>query len=187
MKDISYPATSLIPTPPIQHFPTQTLKGSPGMLLSGLSSSTFIKRSLCCVSGRCWSQWMSLLVFCLVSFGFSNVSQAQHCGRVGYMPEWNQSLMSWEGTGTVAPVGPTSDAWRLKGVACEGPLCRSQSPVPFSQHESSQFPVSPMPWVCTALATNGDDDQNLLWVLTTQESTPLNPVLDSLFKPPRSV
>ena len=157
------------------------------MLFSGPSSSTFNKRSLCCVSGRCWSHLMSLLVVCLVSFGFSNASQAQHCGRVGYMPEWNQSLMSWEGTGTVAPVGPTSDAWRLKGVACEGPLCRSQSPVPFSQHESSQFTVSPMPWVCTALATNGDDDQNLLWVLASQESTPLNPVLDSLFKPPRSV
>lgn len=157
------------------------------MLWSVSPSSTQNKRSLCCVSGRCWSRLMSLLVVCVVSLGFSSVSQAQHCGRVGYMPEWNQSLMSWEGTGTVAPVGPTTDAWRLKGVACEGPLCRSQSPVPFSQHESSQFPVSPMPWVCTALATNSEDDQTSLWVLTTREIAPENPLLETLFKPPRSV
>lgn len=186
MKDTSYPAVCLNQSYKLTK-PRQRVKDPSRMLSTGFPSSTLTKRSFCCVSGRCWSRVMSLVVVCLISLGFSNASHAQHCGRVGYMPEWNQSLMSWEGTGTVAPVGPTSDAWRLKGVACEGPLCRSQSPVPFSQNESSQFPVSPLPWVCTAFASHGDDDRAGLWVLTSQDVAPLNPVLETLFKPPRSV
>lgn len=165
---------------------TQFWTGSIRMHGSGQSLLTILKHSHGYVMGCRWSRLICTLIL-LHTLGMSSQVEAQHCGRIGYMPEWNQSLMSWEGTGSVSAVGTTVDLWRLKGQSCDGPLCRSQVPVPLAPHDSGSGLDSLLPWRCTAFVAACQMDPFIGRLLMGQELAPLDPALDRLFKPPRSI
>ncbi len=160
--------------------------GSIPMQGSGQSLLTILKHSQCYVMGCRWSRLICTLIL-LHALGMSSKVEAQHCGRIGYMPEWNQSLMSWEGTGSVSAVSTTDDLWRLKGQSCDGPLCRSQAPVPLAPHDPGSGLDSLLPWRCTAFLAACPMDPFIGRLLMGQELAPLGPALDRLFKPPRSI
>lgn len=125
-----------------------------------------------------------MLVLCLQCFAVSTVAKAQHCGRSGYVPEWNQSLMSWESQAQVVSDKFDAETGRIRTSQCEGPLCSRQQPEPFSSGSSGAVFGGPMPWKCNAI---------LFAVPNVETSSRLsvggfvkvnNPIIQALFKPP---
>lgn len=111
-------------------------------------------------------------------------ARAQHCGRVGYLPEWNQSQMAWDDAVVALD---QADGWRMKGRACDGPMCQSRTPQPLSPHVAGVGATAPMPWRCTAFGICPIQDKLAGHLTDLAFVSPSDPCLDQLFKPPRSV
>lgn len=79
------------------------------------------------------------------------MAQAQHCGRISYVPSMSGESLSWE-RGEADPASVPVESSRIRKAGCEGPLCRSQTPQPFSPGSVADTPAIPFPWKCTALA-----------------------------------
>ena len=133
---------------------------------------------------RAYRVWGVLVLGALMSFVPSQTVEAGHCGRAGYLPEWNQSQMAWEGSLGVADAG---DAWRVKGRGCDGPMCQSRTPEPLTPQSSGSGLTAPMPWRCTALVFGLKQDVLDSGVAGFEAMMPESPVLEELFKPPRCV
>lgn len=113
--------------------------------------------------------------------------KAQHCGRVGYLPEWNQSQMVWETQDQAVSERFDSNTNRIRGTQCEGPLCRSQQPEPFSSTGTTALYWGVLPWRCNGHMLDLPDVESVFTDLAEKHDVIANPLLDSLFKPPRFV
>jgi hypothetical protein len=126
--------------------------------------------------------WAISLVY---FFAFLPAIQAQHCGRPGFMPEWNQTLLSWE-TSTVSITDNIDEqAGRIRTSQCDGPLCRSQNQDPLTSGTSAVLKSLNLPWRCNAFLTTTDDYDFNYRRYAFLRITISNPFPDSLLKPPR--
>jgi len=134
---------------------------------------------------RAYRVWHLLLMLAgLMSVVPAGSAKAAHCGRAGYLPEWNQTQMAWEGSLSVAD---PADQWRMRGRGCDGPLCQSRTPEPLTPQSTGAGFTVPMPWRCTAMSFGQlNDDLNSV-VAIVEPVMPVSPILDALFKPPRNV
>ena len=113
--------------------------------------------------------------------------KAQHCGRIGYLPEWNQSQMVWETQDQAGSERFDSNTNRIRGSQCEGPLCRRQQPEPFSSTGTTALYWGVLPWRCNGHMLDLPDVESVLTDLAETRDVIANPLLDTLFKPPRFV
>lgn len=133
---------------------------------------------------RAYRVWGFLAVAAWMSLMPVRTAEAGHCGRAGYLPEWNQSQMAWEGSLNVAD---PADQWRMKGRGCDGPMCQSRTPEPLTPQSTGAGFTVPMPWRCTALSFGQVADDLSSGVPVVELILPDSPILDALFKPPRTV
>lgn len=126
-----------------------------------------------------------LIIIVALLFLFQGTSaRAQHCGRVGYLPEWNQSQMAWDDAVVALD---QADGWRMKGRACDGPMCQSRTPQPLSPDVAGVGVTAPMPWRCTAFGISPIQDKLAGSLTDLGTVPPSDPFISQLFKPPRSV
>lgn len=127
---------------------------------------------------------LRVLVPCFfVFFGTTKSVDAQHCGRVAETAIWMGSQLSWEREDSQ----PGFDSGRIRTAGCEGPMCRSRTPVPFSEPTSLSGAIFPLPWNCTSLkfvpltvALSGRISPFVVMSIS-------DPFSEPLFEPPRFV
>lgn len=126
----------------------------------------------------------SLALLMLAWFAMANESRvmAQHCGRIAEFAVQEGHRMSWESPDALGP----ASAGRLRGTACEGPLCRSRTPQPFSQATSVSGGAVPLPWKCTSGLVAVGADMPIGRILPEPFRRSPNPCFDPLFEPPRN-
>jgi hypothetical protein len=130
-------------------------------------------------------RWSFVLVINVFLMAFGSEAQAQHCGRVNYVPAWDNERLSWESAAEVLRKDRPDGAGRIRTAACEGPLCRSRVPEPFAAPSTGGHVAAPLPWVCTAvvLPSRGNGPNDTLILVSAVPSA--NPSYDPLFEPPR--
>lgn len=124
------------------------------------------------------------LLVCLQGFLVSPAVKAQHCGRTGYVPEWNQSLMAWESQAEVVSDKFDTVVGRIRTSQCEGPLCSRQQPEPYSTGSSGAVFGGPMPWKCNAILFAVPKVETLSRLTLGELVKFDNPFVEALFKPP---
>ena len=133
---------------------------------------------------RAYRVWHLLLLALVMGLVPSGSVKAAHCGRAGYLPEWNQTQMAWEGSLNVAD---PADQGRVRGRGCDGPLCQSRTPEPLTPQSNGAGFTAPLPWRCTAIGFGQVEDQLSTAAAVFELVLPESPILDGLFKPPRNV
>ncbi|MBI1325068.1 hypothetical protein GC170_18035 [bacterium] len=125
---------------------------------------------------------IGLLFF--VSLAFPQWAQAQHCGRIAYVPSMDGDSLSWErGSADQSPAAGESS--RIRKSGCEGPLCRSQTPQPFSPGSVAGTPTIPFPWKCTAWALPASGSDPFVRAVLTDSLDFDSPCFEPIPEPPR--
>lgn len=123
----------------------------------------------------------------LILIAVPQMALGQHCGRIGYVVSTDSETLSWEradaGLGTV----PAGELFRIRETGCDGPLCRSQSPVPFVPGSHANAAAAPLPWKCTALCSVARQPDPVARVDAATQRFFEIPFIEPLAEPPRSV
>jgi hypothetical protein len=115
------------------------------------------------------------------------LAQAQHCGRIGTVLRVEQDSLSWEREGSAGSLHGSADSARIRTTECEGPLCRSQTPQPFSSGRGVDSASPPLPWKCTALPLVATSPNSIDQAMTEPFLFVSEPNDQPLPKPPRFV
>lgn len=124
------------------------------------------------------------LLVCLQGFLVSPAVMAQHCGRTGYVPEWNQSQMAWESQAEVVSDKFDTVVGRIRTSHCEGPMCSRQQPEPYSTGSSGAVSGGPLPWKCNAILFAVPTVEPIARLFAGEFVKINNPFIEALFKPP---
>lgn len=125
-----------------------------------------------------------LMMLWLQIFAVSPVAKAQHCGRTGYVPEWNQSLMAWESQADVVSDKFETGIGQIRTTECKGPMCSRQQPEPYSTGASGAFFGGPLPWKCNGNLLELPVPEPISILAASGMAKVNNPLLGSLFRPP---
>ena len=126
--------------------------------------------------------------FCLgiLALALPQMAQAQHCGRIAYVPSMDGDSLSWElGGADQAP--SVGDSSRIRKTGCEGPLCRSQTPQPFSPGSVADTPAIPFPWKCTAWTLSASGSDPFVRAVLNDSLDFDSPCFEPIPEPPRFV
>lgn len=121
----------------------------------------------------------TLLTSFVLTFGATKSVNAQHCGRVAQAAVWMDSQLSWEREQS------QFESARIRTSGCEGPMCRSRTPEPFSEPTSSSGAVVPLPWNCTSLKYVQEPVPFAGRILPDFDFSKSDPFAEPLFEPPR--
>ncbi len=117
----------------------------------------------------------------VLTIGATKSVDAQHCGRVAQTAVWMDSRLSWERENSPSAF----DSGRIRTSGCEGPMCRSRTPEPFSEPTSHSGAIVPLPWNCTSFKFVPVPFVLSGRILPDVISSKPDPFFEPLFEPPR--
>lgn len=118
------------------------------------------------------------------SLALPQMAQAQHCGRIAYVPSMAGDSLSWE-RGEADQASMAGGMSRIRKTGCEGPLCRSQTPQPLTPGSVADTPAIPFPWKCTALIMPLCDPDPIARAVLNDSHYFESPCYEPIPEPPR--
>ena len=129
-----------------------------------------------CVRSSLWFLMAGLVLV----VGPSKSAKAQHCGRIVLEAARAHAQMAWD------EPEQGDELWRIRTAACDGPLCKSSTPEPFTGLASHSGAVVPLPWKCTSALFALRLADFSARIVPDKSNTIIALYLDPLFEPPRN-